>query len=224
MLIVVPDVLNEDEIRTVSATVKQADFSDGRATAGPRSRGVKNNLQTHGNTDPALQALILAALARNGLFNTVAAPKKIIPPRFNLYKEGMYYGDHVDNAIMQDAGAPLRVDMSFTLFISGPKDYGGGELVIKGPQGPTPFKLPAGHMIVYPTYYYHEVTPVTRGERLACVTWLQSMIRDSTKRDVLLELALASSHIEAAGNPALAQPLLHLERARKNLLRLWVDT
>jgi PKHD-type hydroxylase len=165
MPIVVPDVLNEDEIRTVSATVKQADFTDGRETAGARTRGIKNNLQTHDNTDPALQALILAALARKGLCNTVAAPKKIIPPRFKLYKEGMYYGDHVDNAIMQDAGAPLRVDMSFTLFISGPKDYGGGELVIKGPQGPTPFKLPAGHMIVYPTYYYHEVTPVTRGER-----------------------------------------------------------
>ena len=118
MLIVVPDVLNEDEIRTVSATVKQADFADGRETAGARTRGIKNNLHTHDNTDPALQALILAALARNSLFNMVAAPKKIIPPRFNLYKEGMYYGDHVDNAIIQDAGAPLRVDMSFTLFIA----------------------------------------------------------------------------------------------------------
>ena len=123
---------------------------------------------------------------------------------------------------MRDAGENVRIDCSFTLFISDPKDYDGGELVVKGPQGPTPFKLPAGHMVVYPTYYYHEVTPVTRGERLACVTWLQSMIRDPAKREILLELALASSHVENAGNPA--QALSHLDRARKNLLRIWADT
>ena len=224
MLIVVPEVLNSDEIRTITEAVKLADFADGRETAGARTRGIKNNLQTHDNTGLALQALILAALQRNGLFNTVAAPQRILPPRFNLYKEGMFYGDHVDNAIMRDAGENVRIDCSFTLFISDPGDYDGGELVVKGPQGPTAFKLPAGHMVVYPTYYYHEVTPVTRGERLACVTWLQSMIRDPAKREILLELALASSHVEDAGNPALGQAISHLDRARKNLLRIWADT
>lgn len=222
MLIVVPDVLTKDEIRIINDTVKDADFADGRETAGARTQAIKNNLQTHDNTDPELQALVLAALQRNGLFQTVATPQHILPPRFNLYKEGMYYGDHVDNAIMRDNGKNVRIDCSFTLFISDSKDYDGGELVVKGPQGPTAFKLPAGHMVVYPTYYYHEVTPVTRGERLACVTWLQSMIRDLTKREILLELALASSHIE--GISGSAQAILHLDRARKNLLRTWADT
>lgn len=222
MLIVVPDVLTKDELRKISDTVKDADFADGRETAGPRTQAIKNNLQTHDNTDPGLQALVLAALRRNGLFNTVAAPQYILPPRFNLYKEGMYYGDHVDNAIMGGDGKNVRVDCSFTLFISDREDYDGGELIVKGPQGPTAFKLPAGHMVVYPTYYYHEVTPVTRGERLACVTWLQSMIRDPAKREILLELALASNHIE--GLSGSAQAILHLDRARKNLLRTWADT
>lgn len=222
MLIVVPDVLTQDEIGKINETVRDADFADGRETAGARTQSIKNNLQTHDNTDPELQELILAALQRNGLFNTVAAPQYILPPRFNLYKEGMFYGDHVDNAIMRDDGKNVRVDCSFTLFISDPKDYDGGELVVKGPQGPTAFKLPPGHMVVYPTYYYHEVTPVKRGERLACVTWLQSMIRDPAKREILLELALASSHIE--GTNGAAQAILHLDRARKNLLRTWADT
>jgi PKHD-type hydroxylase len=225
MIVVVPDVLSPAELKQIRESLTDEDFLDGRATAGPRTKGVKQNLQTDRRSErlSTLQTLILAALDRNGLFKTAIAPRRIVPPRFNLYKPGMHYGDHVDNAIMGDAGDPVRIDCSFTLFISGPGDYEGGELIIKSGYGPTSFKLPAGHLVAYPTYHYHEVTPVRSGERLACVSWLQSLIRDPAKREVILDLALASDRVSAGAGPTAPDAIAFLDKARKNLLRLWIE-
>jgi PKHD-type hydroxylase len=225
MIVVVPEVLNPAELKQIRTSLTDEDFLDGRATAGAATRGVKQNLQTDRRSErlSTLQTLILAALERNGLFKTAIAPRHIVPPRFNLYKPGMHYGDHVDNAIMGDAGKPVRIDCSFTLFISEPGEYEGGELIIKSGYGPAAFKLPAGHLVAYPTYFYHEVTPVRSGERLACVSWLQSLIRDATKREIILDLALASERVTAGGGPTARETLTFLDKARKNLLRLWVE-
>jgi|HigsolmetaAR202D_1030399.scaffolds.fasta_scaffold09941_4 Uncharacterized iron-regulated protein len=228
MLVVIPDVLTPDEIKKINAALRPEHFLDGRLTAGGRAASVKANLQTDvkGDATKELQQMIHAALMRNSTFVTVAAPKRILPVRFNLYKQGMYYGDHVDNALMGGApGEPdmVRVDMSFTLFISPPDSYDGGDLVIKTGYGRHTFKLPAGHLVVYPTYFFHEVTPVTRGERLACVSWLQSMVRDATKREVLLDLAIASQMLASNAPNARAGAADLLDKVRKNLLRLWVE-
>lgn len=226
MLTVIPDVLTAAELDEIRKGLGPGDFLDGRGTAGGRALGVKRNLQTDRKSErlSPLQTMILAALERNGLFKTVVAPRHIIAPRFNLYKEGMYYGDHVDNALMGDGAQPIRVDCSFTLFISRPEEYDGGELIIKSSYGPATFKLPAGHLVAYPTYFYHEVTPVRRGERLACISWVQSLIRDANQREVMLDLALASDRI-ASGQPAAAREAqVFLDRVRKNLLRMWIET
>lgn len=226
MLVVVPDVLNASQVKEIRDGLGPEDFADGRATAAGQARAAKQNLQTD-RRSPRLaeyQALVLNALERNSLFKTVAAPRTILPPRFNLYREGMYYGDHVDNAIMGDLGAPLRVDCSFTLFLTDPGEYEGGELIIKSSYGAPAFKLPAGHLVVYPTYFHHEVTPVTRGARLACISWLQSLIRDPAKRDVVLDLALAGDRMSAGRPNSLQEAQAFLDRARKNLLRLWIET
>lgn len=228
MLVVIPDVLTREEIARIHAALKPEHFLDGRLTSGGRAAKVKSNLQTDVKSEVGrdIQDMVLAALLRNSNFVTVAAPKRILPVRFNLYKQGMYYGDHVDNAIMGGRpGEPeaLRVDMSFTLFISPPESYDGGELVIKTGYGRHPFKLPPGHLVVYPTYFHHEVTPVTRGERLACVSWLQSMVRDATKREILLDLAVVS-HAFASPAPGARETANDLlDKVRKNLLRLWAE-
>jgi PKHD-type hydroxylase len=226
MLVVIPDVLSTSEIKQIRDRLVPEDFLDGALTAGGRAKEVKKNLQTDRKSDRMgeIQATILAALDRNPVFKTVAAPRKIIPPRFNLYKDGMYYGDHVDNAIMGDSNDPIRVDCSFTLFMNDPAEYDGGELVIKSAYGLSTFKLPAGHMICYPTYSFHEVRPVTRGERLACVSWLQSLVRDPTRREVMLDLAMVSQMIESGGPNAVRPALDTLDKVRKNLLRQWVET
>lgn len=225
MFVVIPDILNETEIATLRASTVSEDFLDGRLTAAGRARNVKNNLQTDRRSErmTEAQALITAALNRNSTFQAVAAPRRILPPRFNLYKEGMYYGDHVDNAMMGDEGDKIRVDMSFTLFLSSPQDYDGGELVIKTGMGNSSYKLPAGQMVVYPTYYFHEVRPVTRGERLACVSWLQSMIREPARREIMLELAMISNMIQSRDARAATAAQDMLDKVRKNLLRQWID-
>ena len=226
MLVVIPDVLTESEIKQIRDRLVPEDFLDGTLTASGRAREVKKNLQTDRKSDrmSEIQQLLLDALDRNSVFKTVAAPYKIIPPRFNLYKQGMYYGDHVDNALMGDHDDPIRVDCSFTLFMNDPAEYDGGELVIKSAYGLSTFKLPAGHMICYPTYSFHEVKAVTRGERLACVSWLQSLIRDPTRREIMLDLAMASQMIESRDPNAVRPALETLDKARKNLLRQWVET
>lgn len=227
MLVVIQDVLTAAELDRIRRELQPEAFLDGRLTAGGRASQVKKNLQTDvkAETSKELQALVLSALMRNSIFVTVAAPRRILPIRFNLYKEGMYYGDHVDNAIMGGSpGEPetVRVDLSFTLFVSPPESYDGGDLVIKTGYGRHTFKLPAGHMVVYPTYFFHEVTPVTRGERLAVVSWLQSMIRDPLQREIVLDLAILAESLTAAGKTAPAELDL-LDKIRKNLLRMWAE-
>jgi PKHD-type hydroxylase len=226
MLVVIPDILSAADIKQIRDQLQPDDFIEGGLTAGGRAKEAKKNLQTDRKSDRMtdIQRTILAALNRNSIFKTVAAPLKIIPPRFNLYKPGMYYGDHVDNAIMGDADNPIRVDCSFTLFMNDPSEYDGGELVVKSSYGLSTFKLPPGHMIVYPTYSFHEVRPVTRGERLACISWLQSMVRDPSRREILLDLAVASQMIETGGQQAVKPALNALDKVRKNLLRLWLET
>jgi len=226
MLVVIPDMLSAAEIKQIREQLTDEDFLDGALTAAGRARAVKKNLQTDRKSDrmTEIQKTIVAALDRNSIFKTVAAPLKIIPPRFNLYKQGMFYGDHVDNAIMGDIDDPIRVDCSFTLFMNDPSEYDGGELVIKSGYGASTFKLPAGHLIVYPTYSFHEVRPVTRGERLACISWLQSMVRDVSRREILLDLAIASQMIETGGANAVRPALDTLDKVRKNLLRQWSET
>jgi PKHD-type hydroxylase len=226
MLVVIPDILTAAQIKDIRAQLVPEDFLDGAATAGGRAREVKKILQTDRKSDrmTAIQETVLGALNRNSTFKAVAAPLKIIPPRFNLNKPGMYYGDHVDNAIMGDASDPVRVDCSFSLFMSDPSEYDGGELVVTTGYGQSRFKLPPGHLVVYPTYSFHQVTPVTRGERLVCVSWLQSMIRDVARREILVDLALASQMIESNQPEATRSALNTLDKVRKNLLRHWSET
>jgi PKHD-type hydroxylase len=226
MLVVIPDILTAAEIKQIRDQLQPEDFVEGALTAGGRAKEAKKNLQTDRRSDrmSGIQRTILAALDRNSIFKTVAVPLKIIPPRFNLYKVGMYYGDHVDNAIMGDADDPVRVDCSFTLFMNDPSEYDGGELLIKSSSGLSTFKLPPGHLVVYPTYSFHEVKPVTRGERLACISWLQSMVRDPTKREILLDLAVTSQMLETAGQQAIRPALNALDKVRKNLLRQWLES
>lgn len=228
MLVIIPDVLTQVELREVTGALRPEHFLDGRLTSGGRAAAAKVNLQTDVKADDTkrLQDLILAALMRHSTFITVAAPKRILPIRFNLYKEGMYYGDHVDNAIMGGSpGEPdvVRVDMSFTLFLSPPETYEGGELIIKSGFGRHPFKLPAGHLVTYPTYFFHEVTPVTRGQRLVCVSWLQSMVRSQVHREILLDLAIMSQALASKEPAARTAASDLLDKVRKNLLRLWVE-
>ncbi len=225
MLVHVPEVLSESQVKHCRALLERARWVDGRATAGHLSAKVKNNLQIPEGSPEAREMgeLIVAALERNPLFISAALPLRVFPPLFNRYEGGQAFGAHVDNAIRQVPNTPFRVrtDLSVTLFLSRPDEYDGGELVVEDVYGAHQVKLPAGDLILYPATSLHRVTPVTRGVRYASFFWIQSMVRDEGARSLLFDLDMAINRVNQAipDHPA----VVALTHCYHNLLRRWAD-
>lgn len=225
MLLQVPDVLSLDEVAHCRRMLAQADWVDGRVTAGHQSGQVKYNMQLPEDHPAARQMgdLILAALQKSPLFMAAALPLKVFPPLFNRYEGGQSFGSHVDNAIRQVSGTPHRVrtDLSATLFFTSPEEYEGGELIVEDTYGVHNVKLPAGHMILYPSTSLHHVRPVTSGARIASFFWIQSMLRDDGQRTLLFDLDMAIQRMseDVPDHPS----TLQLTGVYHNLLRRWAE-
>jgi PKHD-type hydroxylase len=225
MLLQVPNVLSAEQVRECRSALEQADWVDGRITAGHQSSKAKHNQQLPEDSPTArrLGQLVLASLERNPLFISAALPQRIFPPLFNRYDAGQSFGVHVDNAIRQVANTPhrLRTDISATLYLAAPEEYDGGELLVEDTYGAHSVKLPAGHLILYPATSLHRVQPVTRGVRWASFFWIQSMVRDDGQRTLLFDLDLA---IQRLGHdvPDHAS-VVALTGVYHNLLRRWSD-
>ncbi len=222
MLTCIPDILEWPEIKKIRAAIESGEFQDGKKTAGYRAKRVKHNQQMDRTTDAAkeVKAAVLAALRRNKIFQRVALPRTIRPPLISRYQVGMTYGLHVDDAMM-GSRIKERSDVSVAVFLSDPGDYEGGELVMNSPYGEQEIKLPAGAAVVYPSSTLHRVAPVTRGERLVAVTWVQSYVRDPVRREILYDVyrmreTLAKLHPE--GEEADLAFKTHA-----NLLRMWSE-
>jgi len=225
MLLQIPEVLTVAEIARCRRALEAAEWVDGRVTAGHQSARAKDNMQLPEDSAAAQEmgALIVAALERNALFMSAALPSKLFPPLFNRYQGGQSFGNHVDNAVRQVTGTPYRIrtDLSATLFFNPPEDYEGGELLVEDTYGVHQVKLPAGHLILYPSTSLHRVSPVTRGARLASFFWVQSMVRDDGQRTLLFDLDMAIQRItqDAPEHPSAVQ----LTAVYHNLLRRWAD-
>jgi PKHD-type hydroxylase len=225
MVLAVPDVLNADQVLRARKIMNDAEWVDGRITAGHQSALSKDNRQLPEGSSAAreLGAMVLSALENNALFISAALPAKVFPPLFNRYQGGQSFGTHVDNAIRQVTGTShrIRTDLSATLFFTGPDEYDGGELVVEDTYGVKSVKLPAGHMILYPATSLHHVRPVSRGGRLASFFWIQSMIRDDGERTLLFDLDTAIQRLKiSGGDPAAA---VQLTGVYHNLLRRWAE-
>jgi PKHD-type hydroxylase len=225
VLLQIPDVLSPEQVAAARQRLAEAQWVDGRVTAGHQSARTKDNLQIPEDHPAARQIgeMILASLQRNLLFISAALPLRVFPPLFNCYEGGHSFGNHVDNAIRQVRGSGLsvRTDLSATLFLADPDEYDGGELVVEDTYGVHSVKLPAGHMVLYPASSLHNVTPVTRGTRLASFFWLQSMIRDDGERTLLFDLdtALQRLSVDMPDHPSVVQ----LTAVYHNLLRRWAN-
>ena len=226
MLLCIPSVLTPEEVADFRARLAEADWADGNATAGEQSRLVKKNRQLP-ETSPVARELgdrIIDALGRSPLFVSAALPLRTFPPLFNRYGEGEGFGTHIDNAIRPVRGTHTRVrtDLSATLFLSGPDEYDGGELIIEGPFGGQSVKLNAGDMVLYPGSSLHQVTPVTRGERIASFFWIQSMVRSDADRALLFDLDQAIQ--EQARRSGQGDPLtVQLTGVYHHLIRRFAD-
>ncbi len=225
MLVQIADVLTADQVAHARRGLDAADWVDGRVTAGPQSARVKNNQQLPEDHPLAeeLGDMVLTALQQQPLFVAAALPLRVFPPLFNRYTGGHAFGHHVDNAVRQITGTGhrIRTDLSATLFLSAPDEYDGGELLVEDTYGVHSVKLPAGHMILYPSTSLHGVRPVTRGARVASFFWIQSMIRDDGQRTLLFELDTAVQRLarDVPDHPS----TLQLTGVYHNLVRRWAE-
>ena len=225
MLLRIPDVLTPEQVANARKLLDEAEWVDGRVTAGHQSAKAKNNLQLPESSPVARQLgeMIVAALGQNTLFLSAALPLRVFPPLFNCYSSGHSFGTHVDNAIRQVPGTPhrIRTDLSATLFFSSPEEYDGGELLVEDTYGTHNVKLPAGSLVLYPSTSLHNVRPVTRGARVASFFWIQSMVRDDGQRTLLFDLDMAIQRItqDVPDHASTVQ----LTGVYHNLIRRWAD-
>lgn len=226
MLLHLPKLMSAEDVAHCRALLLDAQWVDGRDTAGSQSARCKNNRQLAEDSAPAraIRSAVLDALGRNARFFSAALPKKIYPPLVNCYSgESNAFGRHVDNAVRTHAatGQHVRTDLSFTLFLSEPEEYDGGELVIEDTFGEQRVKLPAGDMVLYPSSSLHRVEAVTRGARICSFSWLQSMVRETERRRLLFELDSNICRLRAAQGDS--EEAIGLTHCYHNLVRMWAD-
>lgn len=230
MLLRIPNVLSPQQVNAQRQQLSQANWIDGRETVGLQGAQVKANLQLP-QADPLRHRLgqdILAVLNQNSPFFAAALPHRTLLPHFNCFQNGGYYGFHVDNAVMtmpseaNQLPQHFRSDLSCTIFLSDPESYDGGELVISDTYGEHHIKLPAGDLVLYPSSSLHQVTAVTRGSRVAAILWIQSLIREPARRQMLFELDQTIQQLSQQAEQRHAA--LRLTHIYHNLLREWAQT
>lgn len=221
MILCIADVLATGQVAAVGAEFDAASFADGRRTAGWSARLVKANRQAAADVSESLGPRIVRALEENEVFRLGVLPKAIRPVLFSHYEPGMAYGAHVDDAIMGDNETWFRSDVAVTVFLCGPADYDGGELVIETTGGEHAYKLDAGAAVAYPATTLHRVEPVTGGCRRVAVTWVQSLVRSAERREILFDLDTARRAVFDSDGKSRAFDLL--SKSHANLLRMWAE-
>ncbi len=223
MNIVLESVIDPALCERIVGRLVEAQFVDGGATSGKLDEAVKRTLQLP-LRDPLAREIsrdLTRSLSGSEDFVNAVRLKTMTPPRVNRYDEGMYYHDHLDNALMAGPRQAVRTDIAMTICLNDAADYEGGDLIIQGDSGERCFRGNAGDVIVYPAGSIHRVTPVTAGSRLVAVSWIQSQVKDPGQRRILFDLDRSLKALEAEGvRRELRLPLLQL---RSQLVRLWSE-
>ncbi|UUX49442.1 Fe2+-dependent dioxygenase [Nisaea acidiphila] len=223
MVAVIRELLNKDQVKAIAAKLFSAEFVDGSSSGGPLGKDIKKNTQVPPNSPHyrEMSELVLGAIKANETVAIKGMPRRILSPIFASYMTGNQYGEHIDAALMGPYPG-MRTDLSMTIFLNKPDAYEGGDLVLTTDFGEMVYKENPGDAVLYPTHYLHRVNPVTKGRRLAIVTWMESMIPDPHQREIIGDLAetqaiLTSSNVDK-------KAILMLEKGRLNLLRMWART
>lgn len=216
MAFFIDDILPDATLNALCEVMEHDEaFEDGGKTASGAARRVKNNRQARPDLVQGARELLKQALAEHADFQAAALPSEIARIAFSRYEPGMAYGAHVDNAYI----GGVRTDLSFTVFLSEPDSYDGGELIIRRFDGDEAVKLPKGSLYLYPSDSVHEVAPVTRGVRLAAVGWIRSKVRSDAQREVLFDVQRVLRELKKSS--ASSDAHLTLLRVRNSLLRFW---
>lgn len=224
MLTIIENILDDEQVLNFRQKLEAVKWTDGADSAGTRSVKVKQNLQLSRQNAVSVELgnIILRKLGHDPLFISASLAEKIWPPIFNLYQNGGHYGTHSDAALMRlpETNMTIRSDLSATIFLSDPDEYDGGELIIEEHYGAQPVKLAAGDMVLYPSSSLHQVTPVTRGQRMCAITWMQSAVADASAREMLFDLdqSIQALTPDRSHDDPDIDRLIHVYH---NLLRRW---
>ena len=223
MLLKIPGVLTQEQLGTVRKLLAKAPFVDGRLSAGSAAKRVKRNEELDKSAVQLdhLNNIVMASLVQHPVYRSAALPLRVASPYYARYTPGMAYGDHVDDPVMGHEGAMYRSDISITVFLNEPENYDGGELVIHTSFGSNEVKLAAGDAVMYPSSTLHHVRAVASGERLVAVTWLQSLVRDPARRELLYQLYQAREQLLSSSPDA--PETAQVNTAYVNLIRMWGD-
>jgi len=223
MLLHLKNVLTADQLQGVHDMLAQVRFVDGKASAGMAAARVKQNQEADRQAQDLdrLDNLVMGALVRHPVYRAGALALKVATPFYARYVPGMRYGEHVDDPVMGGADGLYRSDIAVTVFLNDPAEYDGGELAVQTAFGEQQVKLPAGDAVMYPASSRHRVAEVTRGERRVAVTWVQSLVRDPARRELLYELHQVRERL-------LREAPEHADTARVNavyvnLVRMWSE-
>lgn len=219
MFLEIDDLLSQAQVSELLAIAATANFVDGRISN--PNNPAKDNLQLHDQAAYAQSSkIMIEALFGRAEFVEFAFPKIVAPPMITKYGVGMKYGAHADAAFIPMGNRPLRTDLSATIFLADPASYDGGELsVLLGTRAIT-FKGAPGSAIIYPSNTLHQVVPVTRGERIAAISFIESDVPDINQRDLLYELNEVAA---LEGNNMAFENYSRLQRIQYGLRRMWSD-
>ncbi|MGM0905269.1 MAG: Fe2+-dependent dioxygenase [Pseudomonadota bacterium] len=217
MILQISNAIDKETISSIVSGLDVNQFNDGKSTAGWAAKDVKNNQQLTGKKSGAATELLLNRLQQNSLVQSVMRPKQVARVSINRYRQGDYYGTHMDDSLMNG----VRTDISFTLGLSPLSDFKGGELVIEDASGERSWRLEQGEILMYPSHYLHRVNPVTKGERLAMIGWVQSLVKQPSHRELLFDLEQSlKAEFDANGK---SENFDRLTKVFHNLLREWAD-
>ena len=223
MLNEIHTILSDDQLDNIRSLIADANWHPGSNSAGTQAVSNKHNeeMDQQCTSWQTINQLVVSALYTNPQFQSMVLPLKVSAAFLSRCQPGMSYGEHIDNPIMGGANARYRSDVAVTVFLSNPDTYDGGELTIHSHLGPVSVKLSAGSAVAYPASSLHEVTPVTRGERLVCALWVQSMVRDAQQRELLHSLDEARQALIQSTPKAMVTK--QVDQVYANLLRRWAD-
>jgi PKHD-type hydroxylase len=222
MILVINALPDQSRLAAIRERIDLLEWRDGRETAGAVAREVKRNEQAAMDSTPgrALQEELTRLVGDNAVVQAAARPRRFSTLLISRTGVEGHYGPHVDNALMGQGAGRLRTDLSFTLFLSPPEEYDGGELVIHAAGMTQEVKGEAGYLVLYPSGSIHEVRPVTRGARIVCVGWIESLLADPTQREMLFDLENLRQSLRQQ-LPSQSAELLTLDKTIANLLRMW---
>ncbi len=223
MITTIPNLLDSTALGKIDTWLEQAQWQAGQSTAGKQAARQKSNTEMDQSCPQwaNINQLVVNTLYQHPVFQQTALPHKVSAAFVARYTQGEAYGKHIDDPIMGQANARYRSDLACTVFLNEPNRYQGGELVVHDSTGAQSIKLDRGSAVIYPASSLHEISPVTNGIRTVCVLWVQSLVRDPHKREILAELGQARSALNRELPDAKVTQSIDLSYA--NLIRLWAE-